>query len=159
MTDDEYSDDYVPCTPEGRLKEWAIERQHQARSYLPRESVEYRLMHEGAGASQSTASQSDGGMLARMVRMGKYIQMENRAKEVEAAYQAMPGIYRAIVDAQYLHVDRVHAQDIVRSFKGAASLCGLKEHEFRPLRERMLGWLAARLDLPVLDERCARVAE
>lgn len=154
--DDEYSDDYVPCTPEGRLKEWAIERQHQARSYLPRESVEYRLMHEGAGASQSTDTQSDGGMVSRMARMGRYIAMENRAKEVEAAYREMPGAYRAIVDAQYLHVDRVHAQDIVRGPKAASGICGLKEHEFRQLRERMLGWVAAKLSLPVVDERCAR---
>jgi hypothetical protein len=150
--EDDLREDYVPVTPEARLKEWAIERQHKARSYLPQETPIYRVMREGAGASQGSGG-GDGGMVNRMFYAGRILAMENRAREVEEAYREMPGAYRAVVDALYVHMDHVHSDDIVRTLKAAAVLCGLKEHELRSLRERMHGWLVARLTLPVNDDR------
>lgn len=155
QVDDEDRDDYVPATPEARLEEWAIEMQHRALSYFPSETVEYKLMREGAGASHSSQP-GDGGMFSRMLRMKNGIARDNRTREMTAAYLEMPGVYRAICKALYLHEDRVHRDDVVRSWTAAAKLCGLKDHEFRSLRERMLGWVSAKLDLLVLDGRHAR---
>lgn len=161
---------------ESRLKEWALWRLEPGLSCFPQATVQHRIMveQENAGAradgvqmqvigEDETGPEAicppDGGVGAMVDRMAGAIVRDRRCAEIQKAFIQMPDAYQLIVRSLYFCE---HPRDIPRSWKAAAQMIELKEHEFRAVRERMIGWLEGNLCIAtsrrtVLPQPVARV--
>lgn len=132
-------------TAHERLVEWGRSLHREPWNYWPRCTVLGRVREEGAGASQPTAGERDGGMAALMDRLGWGIDQDRRCAEVMAAVYAMPLHLRAIVDATYRCAGK---REVPRCRQGALEVSGLTADEYDERVEAMLRWLSGYLCIP-----------
>ncbi len=128
---------------EHRLVEWCRWKNEPACNYWPPESQTYKMMKEGAGASQSKGVASDGGMGAMVDRMAASISHDNRCREMNAAIEEMPELYKSFIRATFLG----HWRDVPRPRRAAIVTMGCTEAEYRDIRSRAFGWIECRLNL------------
>ena len=132
-----------------RLVEWGKSLHREPWNYWPRCSLLGRIRDEGAGASQSTAGDRDGGLASLVDRLGAGIEKDRRCAEVQAAYYQMPLKLRAVVDATYRSG---HKRDVPKERDAAIRGSELTADEYDTRMEVMLAWLASYLCLPPLTE-------
>lgn len=130
---------------EDRLKEYCEWLQEASMSYFPQSTMLYRIIREGAGASHSTAQQSDGGIGAMVDRMAGAIERDKRCREVNEAVYNAPDDHFAVVQATY----GIQWRDAPRSFREAANIMGINFASYRWRRLKAFRWLQHRLNIPL----------
>lgn len=140
-------------TPQERIDEWCEWNHEKHYALAPRsQSVMQRMVEEreNAGARGSgfaytmiddTPCRPDGGVGAMIDRMYGSLKWDERCREVQDAYDAMPIAMRAIVQARYVG----HWRDTPRSHRDAADIIGLDHVTFFDQHKAMLKWLGERL--------------
>lgn len=97
------------------------------------------VVHDG----DSVACPPDGGMGAMVDRMFYAIQKDNRCKEIAAIVGAMPADHLTIVQCTYIG----HWRDVPRSSRAAAGILGVSHATYWRRKQRLLDWLAEKLDI------------
>jgi len=138
-------DDVLLKEAEGRLIEWAKSLHRPPWNYWPPVSVLGRIRDEGAGASQSTAGDRDGGLGALVDEMAAGIAKDRRCAEVRDAYRRMPLELGDIADALYVSCAGYH--EVPRHWEAAAELLELPQTTFFRRKKEMLIWLVGELCL------------
>lgn len=138
-------DDVLLRAAERRLIEWAQSRHREPWNYWPPVSVLGRIREEGAGASQSTAGDRDGGLAHMIDLMADGIAKDRRCAEVRDAYYRMPHAHLALVDALYRSC--ASARDVPRHWEAAAGILELPQTTFFRRKKEMLVWLVGELCL------------
>lgn len=128
---------------ERRLIEYCKWLQEPGICYMPDAGTLGRVRDEGPNAGRRTDTQSDGGMGAMVDRMFFAIQQDNRCREIAAIVGAMPVDHLTIVQCTYIG----HWRDVPRSSRTAASLLGVSPTTYWRRKQKLLDWLAAKLDI------------
>jgi len=129
----------MTANAEQRLIEWARDLHFPDFNAFPPRNVLKRIRDEGAGASQGTAEQNDGG-LGRMVdRMAASIERSRRCAEVREAFEVMPADYQMLAKVAYR--DCPSYRDVPRDSAHAAATIGISLRAFFYRKKLMLEWL------------------
>lgn len=124
------------------LSDWADWKQGAPLSHFPPESPNYRIMMN----LPPSGGISDGGMVARVSKLGKLLEIDGRAQELDRLMRELPAPYQEAIVAKFV----VPAREKTRSERAAAVICGLSQGSFRARYMAAIAWLAGRLDLPLV---------
>lgn len=132
---------------EARLIEWGKSLHYEPWNYWPSTSVLGRIKDEGAGASQSTAQQSDGGYARMVERMAESLAKDRRCREVSEAVQLMPRALVLIVDATYRGC--ASKWEVPRQWESAVAISGMAQATYFRRKKQMLEWLSQQLCIAI----------
>lgn len=124
----------------------ALEKYAQWRHLpMPNAWPQESSMYTGLNGGRSTSGDIDGGMAARMDRIGLAFARQAWVLEIRSALLLLPETWLQVVRAMY----EVPQRESVKSDRAVAEMLKLPRSEVMKRLERAYGWLSRELAIPV----------